>query len=293
MTPKPVITREIALLPKRASDAHKGDAGRLVIIGGCVGDVTMVGAPALAASAAFRSGAGLVQMVVPRELQTAVAGLAPCATTRALPPGGEGLERIVGDFGADAVAVGPGLGDSVSVDNLIRLLTDYPGPIVVDADGLNLLAMTKPFDMPDPRRVILTPHPGEMHRLLAGRDIKQHFENTPEQRISAAIAMVDAYGSTVALKGKGTVVTDGRRMYINETGNSGMATGGMGDVLTGIIAALLGQKMSPLEATILGVYLHGLAGDFSAEELGRVCMTATDVVNSLPEAFGEQEPLEG
>lgn len=285
----PTITREIASIPQRSSDAHKGDVGRLIIIGGCCDEVMMVGAPALAANAAFRCGAGLVQILVPGEIRAAVAVLAPCATVRTLPIDAEALIAAVNDFGGDVVVLGPGLGRSLKPETIAEFLTGFPGPIVIDADGLNGLAEAPRFEIPDPSRVVMTPHPGEARRLLLSRNVDQTIDVSVESRRAAACALVETYGGIAVLKGRGTVVTDGERIYINETGNAGMATGGAGDVLTGVIAALIGQRVNPLEAAILGVYLHGLAGDFAAEELGRLSMTAMDLVEYLPEAFCEQD----
>jgi NAD(P)H-hydrate epimerase len=284
-----IITREVTPLPERSDDAHKGEVGRIVVIGGCCGEVVMVGAPALAANAAFRTGAGLVQMLVPEAIRASVAVLAPCATTRTLATDADALLTAVSGFHADAVALGPGLGDTLSPGVVADLLTRLPGPVVVDADGLNLLAAAPTFSIPDPERIVLTPHPGELARLLAARDLDHAVDRSPSSRRTAACALAEAYGCVAVLKGRGTVVTNGRRLYVNETGNAGMATGGAGDVLTGVIAALIGQKMEPFEAAILGVYLHGLAGDFAAEELGRWSMTAMDLVEYLPEAFSEFE----
>lgn len=284
-----VITREIASLPQRSDDAHKGDVGRVVIIGGSNAEVMMVGAPALAAMAALRSGAGLVQLWVPEALRAPAAVLAPGATTRTLPTDSAALTQAVNEFSADVVALGPGLGRSLAPTVLAEFLGTYTGPVVLDADGLNLLSKSEPFDIPDPKRVVLTPHPGEADRLLASRGKKRALDATPTARRAAACALVEAYHCAVVLKGFGTIVTDGERLYINETGNAGMATGGAGDVLTGMIAALIGQRLPTLEAAILGVFLHGLAGDFAAEELGRWSMTAMDIVEYLPEAFCEHE----
>ena len=144
-------------------------------------------------------------------------------------------------------------------------------------------------DEANPQRVVLTPHAGELHRLLEARGRSRSVDRSAASRRDAACALVEAYGCCVALKGLGTIVTNGKRMYINETGNAGMATGGAGDVLTGVIAALIGQQLEPFEAAILGVYLHGLAGDFASEALGRLSMTAMDLVEYLPEAFSEHE----
>ncbi len=293
MSSNVIITRELTPLPQRSPEAHKGDMGRIVIIGGCSDDVLMVGAPAMAATAAFRSGAGLVQLLVPEEIRAPAAILAPCSTTRALPTDADAVLQAVSDFKADVVAVGPGLGRSIEPFVLREILIGFTGPMVVDADGLNVLAANEAFEIPDGSRVVLTPHPGELRRLLSARGRTCAIDRDPASRQAAACALVEAYGCSVVLKGHGTIVTNGDRMYINETGNSGMATGGTGDVLTGVIAGLMGQHVPPLEAAILGVYLHGLAGDFAAEELGRISMTATDVLEYLPEAFCDHDTLEG
>ncbi len=283
MSNGPVVTREIAPLPARDDEAHKGQVGRVAIIGGCSGGRTMIGAPALAARAALRSGAGLVQAIVPTDIQQAVILLEPCVTTRALPAAGRALASVVAEFEADVVAVGPGLGGSILREHLRELFDECHRPMVVDADALNLLAQLGPFEITNPRRVVLTPHPGEMRRIVTGWS----GDPPPDDRKEAAIALARLTGCGVVLKGAGTVVTDGSRLYVNETGNAGMATAGAGDVLTGMIAAFIGQRLEPLEAAILGVYLHGLAGDFAAQELGQLPLTAVDIIDALPDAFAE------
>jgi len=288
----PVITKEIARLPARREDAHKGEVGRIVVIGGCADEVMMVGAPALAASAALRSGAGLVQMIVPQEIRAAVAAIAVCATTRTLPTELAPLLAATNEFKADVAVVGPGLGRSLDPSVVAAFLREFEGPIVLDADGLNLLAAADRCEIPSASRVIMTPHPGELRHLLASRGRNMSVDGTLPSRRAAGCALVEEFGCTAVIKGHGTIVTNGARLYINETGNSGMATGGTGDVLTGVIAALLGQRMEPLEAAILGVYLHGLAGDFAAEELGRRSMTALDLMECLPDAFCDHEVSE-
>jgi len=285
----PIITKEVAALPRRSDDAHKGSVGRIMIIGGCCGDTVMAGAPALAANAALRSGAGLVQLLVPESLHAPICVLAPCATLRTLPTDLDELLKATTAFGTDVVVVGPGLGQSLAPSVVAGLLARHPGPIVVDADGLNLLAAADRQDIPDAGRVVMTPHPGELHRLLTAVGTDRSFDSTTASRQEAAGALAEAYGCTAVLKGRATIITNDRRLYVNETGNSGMATGGTGDVLSGVIAALIGQEMDPFEAAILGVYLHGLAGDFAAEELGRWSMTATDLLDYLPEAFCEHD----
>jgi|CXWL01.1.fsa_nt_gi NAD(P)H-hydrate epimerase len=289
-----IVTREIPPLPDRSPDAHKGNVGRLVIIGGCSADSLMVGAPALAANAALRSGAGLVQMLVPAELRESVCVLAPCATARTLPNSPQEILHCAMDYAADVMAIGPGLGRTLTPETIVQLLDAFDGPCVVDADALNMLAALPREDKAEwpihhPHRIVLTPHTGEARRLLDAFGISKTIDTTPHSRRAAACALVEATGCTIVLKGHGTVVTNGDRIYTNETGNAGMATAGTGDVLTGVIAALIGQHMSPFEAAVLGVYLHGLAGDFAAEELGRHAMTALDVMDYLPEAFIEHE----
>lgn len=285
---EPSITREISPLPSRRDDAHKGDVGRLLIVGGRHDDLAMVGAPALAANAAMRSGAGLVQLLLPAELRVPTLTLAPCATARTLSNSGEQILKAAHEFCADVLAIGPGLGLSISPSTLAEVVVRFAGPIVVDADGLNLLAAATKFSIPNPQRIVLTPHVGEAKRLLKSRGHDVAIDTTAARR-EAACLLAEEFQCVVVLKGRGTLVTNGERLYINDTGNPGMATGGTGDVLTGVIAALLGQKMEPLEAAILGVYLHGLAGDFAAEELGRLSMTAQDVIDYLPDAFCDHE----
>lgn len=297
--PDPVTTHEVGPVPRRADQAHKGEVGRVAIVGGCSGAVTMVGAPALAANAAFRSGAGLVQMVVPGAIVTSVAVLAPCATIRTLPATADALLDALSEFGADVLALGPGLGGSLTPECVMEVLSRFEHPIVLDADGLNLLAKARgvkdsPTGVELPASaikltssVVLTPHPGEARRLLSSGGVDLAIDDSVPSRRGAIRALIEQYGCTVVLKGHGTIVASRERLYTNETGNAGMATGGAGDVLTGVIAALIGQRQDPFEAAILGVYLHGLAGDFAAEELGRCPMTATDIIDYLPEAFCE------
>lgn len=287
MTERVTITREVAPAPSRESHAHKGDVGRVAIIGGSGGEVVMAGAPSLAAGAAFRSGAGLVQLMVPSSIRNVVAILAPNATVRSLPTEADEIIAALTAFNADVLAIGPGLQRSIEPATLVDIVERFAKPTVIDADGLNLLAEAGRSPLPHGERIVLTPHAGEASRLLKASGHSGEIGHDPTKRREAACTLVQAFGCLVVLKGEGTVVTDGQRLYINPTGNSGMASGGTGDILTGVIAALLGQKMQPLEAAILGVYLHGLAGDFAAEELGRWSTTAMDLIDFLPEAFCE------
>ncbi len=245
----------------------------------------MVGAPALTANAALRSGAGLVRIVTESGAMSAVATLSPCATTRLLEPAAD-LAKLAVEFGANVVAIGPGLGQSVKPDQILSLLETFSGGIVVDADALNALASVGEWKARWPKNVVLTPHPGEFRRLLEGFDMADYFDR---DRQDAANAFAVRTQTTVVLKGMGTVVSDGEQYYVNQTGNAGMATAGTGDVLTGMIAALMGQGMSAMDAAILGVYAHGLAGDAAAAHQGRISMTANDLLDALAEVFSDLE----
>ena len=278
--------RSIPRLARRKRDSHKGDYGRVLIVGGSRG---MIGAPALAASAALRSGAGLVKMALPASIQLISASLEPCATSLALPDTAAGTFSLaaVGKITAaakdhDVIAIGPGLGTSAALTKLVASVISLAGkPVVIDADGLNNLAQIRDWPKKALARLLLTPHPGEAKRLWSSLS-KSAW---PNDRRAVALGLAHACRQTVVLKGAGTVVTDGSRIYVNKTGNPGMATGGSGDVLTGVIAALIGQGMSLFDSAVLGVYLHGRAGDLAAEMLGEVSLTARDLLEVLPDAL--------
>lgn len=256
-----------------------------MVVGGRFDNVGMVGAPALAANAAFRTGVGLVQILTTRDAQLPVSLLAPCATTRVMEDGDEERLAVLAEaFSADVVAIGPGLAPVVGPDNMLALLFAFKGRIVIDADGLNRLAETTEWHARSPDQVIVTPHAGEMRRLLGGLGI----EVDPSDRRAAAEALSEATGAVVVLKGSGTIVTDAQRTYVNRTGHSGMATGGSGDVLTGVVAALVGQGMSAYDAAVLGVYLHGCAGDLAGQRLGTIGVTALDIADALCEAVKQR-----
>jgi ADP-dependent NAD(P)H-hydrate dehydratase len=270
-------------LPPRTPDAHKGDFGTALIVGGSRG---MAGAPALAGMAALRGGAGLVRLAVPEPILDTVAGFEPSYMTVPLPADKAGhiasaaFDRIAElAEKATVVACGPGLGRSLELDRLVvRLYQEIAKPMVFDADALNALA-AEPEALANPAgRRILTPHPGEFARLI-GRKLEGDARN------DAAIQLAARYNFVVVLKGHHTLVTDGQRQALNATGNPGMATGGSGDVLTGLITALACQHLEPFDAARLGVHLHGLAGDLAAEEVGQVSLIASDLIHYLPEAF--------
>ncbi len=275
----------IPRLPERAIDAHKGDVGRVLVVGGMLAEHGMIGAPALAANASLKSGCGLVQIITSAEAQPYVGILAPCATTRKAPCDDWDISRLATEFGADVIAIGPGAGDTISGNQLIDLFHNFSGGIVVDADAINALATVGRWNARWPHNVVLTPHPGEMSRLLRGWGMP----DTIDSREDCALMYAAKTGVTVVLKGAGTVVTDGQKVYVNQTGNAGMATAGSGDVLTGIVAALIGQRMVAFDAAVLGVYVHGLAGDSAAEQLGRMSLVATDLLEFLPEALCDLE----
>jgi NAD(P)H-hydrate epimerase len=283
--PDPIkIVTDIPPLPDRADDAHKGDVGRIVVVAGRLDDVGMTGAAALVGNAALRCGAGLVQILTARAAIPAIAPMLPCATFRALPESaGESVASMAIQFGADVVAIGPGLDPSIDAECMNDLVSRFSGAIVIDADGLNLLASMGSWQAAWPHQIVLTPHPGEMRRLLTGWKVSAN----PNDRQACAVQLARKTSAVVVLKGAGTVITDGSKLYVNQSGNSGMATAGSGDVLTGVIAAMLGQQMLPFDAAVLGAYIHGLAGDVGAEDIGRLSLVATDIVEFLPDAIGD------
>ena len=289
--PRNLVTA-LPAMPSRADDAHKGDCGRVTVIAGSRG---MAGAASLCATAALRGGAGLVTAAVPAGIASIVAGFEPSYLTLALPEDSSGrlrsaaLARLNRSLSSQsAVAIGPGLGQSAELLMLVNeLYANLPLPLVVDADGLNLLAKRPELltrsDGAAPR--VLTPHPGEFSRLT-GLDIA----TIQQDRTRHAIDFARQHRVIVVLKGRETVITDGVRLAINTTGNSGMATGGTGDVLTGLIAALLAQGMNPFEAAQLGVHVHGVAGDLAVEEVSKPGLIASDLLRFLGRAWCELEP---
>jgi ADP-dependent NAD(P)H-hydrate dehydratase len=280
------LIETIPKLKPRAVDGHKGDYGKVCIIAGSLG---MSGAAALAGRAALRAGAGLVRVATPKSVLPIVAAIEPSFTTIALPEDGNGrisakainiiLETVSEN---DVVAFGPGVGISGALRSILETLLEQESlRLVIDADGLNNLACIKNWRARLKAKLILTPHPGEMKRLWSGL-MRQEL---PADRQEQALQLSQRTNAIIVLKGAGTVVTDGEKVYINKTGNPGMATAGSGDVLTGIITALLGQGLSDFDAAVLGVYIHGLAGDIAAEKFGQVSLMTTDIIDSLPDAF--------
>lgn len=276
----------IARLAPRQAEAHKGTFGTALVVGGSLG---MTGAVGLAGMAALRGGAGLVRLAVADVCLATVAAYEPSYMTVALPSDRRGrislrafdqIERLAAS--ATAVACGPGLARSPGLDALVgRLYRSLPQPMIVDADALNALsARPESLDAPGGPR-ILTPHPGEFARL-AGAKLEG------DRRRELAVELARRWRAVLVLKGHRTLVTDGQRQTLNTTGNPGMASGGSGDVLTGLLAALACQGLAPFDAARLAVYLHGLAGDLAAQELGQVSMIATDLLRHLPRAIAAQ-----
>lgn len=273
-------------LPRRPADGHKGDFGRVLVVGGSTG---YTGAPVLCARGALRSGAGLVSLAVPETIYPIIAAKCDEAMPSPLPAGEDGRlseEALVPLLGAlagkDAALIGPGLGQNPGLDSLVcQVLSTVNFPMVVDADGIN--ALSRHMDVLDARRdcpTILTPHDGEFARL--GGDLSSG------DRLGAARTFAQAHGCLLVLKGHRTIVAlPNGECFVNTTGNSGMAKGGSGDVLGGILLSLLGQGMNPVRAAICAVWLHGRAGDMAAEDKGEYGMLPSDLVEQLPYALRE------
>jgi len=346
-------------LPARKPDSHKGDYGKILVI---AGSETMIGAPALVALAALRSGSGLVRIAAPKEIIPAILTICPYATAFAW------SSTKIKDLLAfadehDVLAVGPGLGTSPAVKRLIlELLERHHGPMVFDADALNTLATLDPSEWPKRRKwgnIVLTPHMGEYMRLMSAVmkrganvalapnpgapqsvDVARAEEekaasaakktrslvddddapstadgmvlDMPEESAATTAAaeaapkapeappapdrtplaelLARGTGTVVVLKGHRTVITDGIHFAINTTGNPAMATAGSGDALTGVIASLIGQKLPPLEAAILGAHVHGLAGDLARNAIASNAagITSGDIIEKIPHALARQ-----
>lgn len=273
------ITADVVkhILPVRKVNTHKGDYGKVLLLCGSKG---YTGAVALAAMGALRCGAGLVYLGVPESIYEieALKLLEPVVFPL---PDEDGMYSdlacgpITLKLGKmDAVLMGPGIGQSEGVLSVVKtVLKEFQGPVVLDADGINVLAMHKDILRDRTASTILTPHDGEFARL-GGR--------ISDNRMECAKELAGELGCIILLKGHHTVITDGIECYRNETGNPGMAVGGSGDVLSGIIVSLLGQGVSPLLAAACGAWLHGASGDLCAQEIGQYGMLPQDMLNALP-----------
>ncbi len=256
-------------IQKRKRDIHKGNCGKVLIFAGAKG---MAGAAVLCARAALRTGAGLVRISAPEELFPILQIGVPEATciTR---------ERLFEDLMQySAIAIGPGLGDDYENASLIKkiiYMTDKP--VIIDADGLNLLQDDMEAMRKARAKLIITPHPGEAARLL-----RRDSADINKNRLESAKGLAAVTGAVTVLKGADSVVaTPAGKTYINTTGNPGMATGGSGDVMTGVIAALAGQGLDPEAAAVSGVYLHGLAGDLGRDRMGEYGLIAGDIADMV------------
>ena len=282
-TPTKLSAQDVKrLLPKRAPDSHKGNYGHVLVIAGSRG---MSGAAVLAARGALRSGAGLVTVAIVEGERAVVTHSLPEVLTLSLPETSEGsvsdtamavLQDYLGQRDIHALAVGPGLSINSSVAHIVKsILKDWENPLVLDADGLNNVTTD---DLRDYPQLIITPHPGEMaHLCRIERDAVKRDRVRVAENIAHDLHLV------CVLKGHHTLITDGKKTRLNPTGNPAMATGGMGDVLTGVIAGLLAQGIPAFEAASAGVFLHGLAGDLArTADRG---LLASEVADAVPQAL--------
>jgi NAD(P)H-hydrate epimerase len=275
------------LITPRTPDSHKGDYGRVLVVAGSRGKT---GAAHLAAVGALRSGAGLVTIATPAICLPILAAMAPEYMTEPLEEGDDGgldpvsVDRVI-EMARDVIAIGPGLGQAPATRQFIKQVVDRATmPLVVDADGLNAFV-----DDPDRlagregRDIIITPHPGEMARLIG-----MSTEEVQASRIEIARNFAVGQRAFVVLKGHRTLIaTPDEKIFINPTGNPGMATGGTGDVLTGMVAAWLAQLLDAEAACKLAVYVHGMAGDLAEADEGEVSMTSTDLAGHIGDAILE------
>lgn len=267
----------LQMLPDRDPWSHKGDFGKILLLCGSRG---YTGAAALAAMGALRSGAGLVYLGVPESIysieavkltEPVIFPVSDCDGMYAPDATGELIKKM---SGKDAVLIGPGIGQSEGTRNAVAtVLTYFDGPVILDADGINVLKSHKDILRERTSPTILTPHDGEFVRI--GGVLQQ-------DRAKAAAELAQDLGVIVLLKGHRTVITDGNVCYVNQTGNPGMAVGGSGDVLAGILVSLLGQGLAPLEAAACAAWLHGAAGDLCEQEIGQYAMIPSDMINVLP-----------
>ena len=264
-------------LPKRNEDTHKGNYGRILLLCGSRG---YTGAAAMAAMGALRAGAGLIYLGVPESIYVIEATKLMEPIVFPLPESeGKLAEEALQEIRSllpkmDAVLIGPGLGRGWGVQQVVKCVAKEANcPIVLDADGITLLSEHKDILRGRKNATVMTPHPGEF-QCFTGSAVSD--------RRHQAVALAADLGAIVVLKGHHTVITDGHSGYINPTGNPGMAVGGSGDVLAGMIVSLLGQGIAPLEAAACSVWLHGAAGDICAREIGQYGMLPTDMLQVLP-----------
>jgi NAD(P)H-hydrate epimerase len=277
-----------SLIPKRHLYSHKGNYGHVLVIAGSVGKT---GAALMCGKSALRAGAGLVTMAVPaalkiifqsKVLEEMVLPL-PCTTQTLSKEAIKGIEKFIYEQ-ADVVAFGPGVGVNEDTEEILKfLLLNSPCPIVIDADGITLLVNNIKLLEKAKTETVITPHPGELSRL-----IKLPVKEIEKDRIDITQKVAKDLNTVVVLKGVPTVISNPLgNTFINTTGNPGMATGGAGDVLTGIIASFIGQGLKALDASIVGVYVHGLSGDIASKKKGYHGLIAGDLIDNIPSAIKE------
>ncbi len=279
---KPIEFEEkslISLLPERPERSNKATFGKVLCV---AGSYCMSGAAYLAAKAAYRTGAGLVKVLTPEENRVIIQSSLPEALLGVYDR--ENFDENIAAEAvkwADVVAVGPGIGtDETAKKLLCAVLKNSAKPVIIDADGLNIIAADPKIWEIVPKGSVITPHPGEMARLC-GCAVKEILDDVS----GICQGFARARGVICVLKDHHTAVSNGDDVYINSTGNSGMATGGSGDVLAGMIAALMAQGVSPFAAAAIGVRLHGAAGDVAAEALGEYSVMASDIIDGIPKVM--------
>lgn len=276
----------VSKFPKRGADAHKGDFGHVLVIAGSAG---YTGAAYLTSQAAVLSGSGLVTLAVGKGIYEIMASKLTEVMVRPYFETKDSSLSLLAEKDlikfsekCDVVAIGPGISQNKETQGLIKnMIGKLEKPVVLDADGINAVAGHPDLLKEARAGIVLTPHPGEFSRLT-GKDITEIQKN----RKDIALGFATLYNTVLVLKGHDTVVAGPKgELYINETGNSGMATGGTGDVLTGVIASFIGQGMDNFDAAVLGSYFHGLAGDLALKEKGALSLIATDILNKLPDVL--------
>jgi len=278
-----MVKEHITKIPRRKQDTHKGDFGHVFVVAGSRG---MTGAAYLASQAAILSGCGLVTCGIPESLNAVMEIKLTEVMTLAFPEIKEGAlaleaaDKICAfSKNSDSLALGPGISRHKETQRLVKkVLKKVDKPVVLDADGIIAIAGNAEMLKKRKAPTILTPHPGEMSYLIGkGVPVIQ------QDRVKVALDFAKKFGVIVALKGRGTVIADPKgETYVNKTGNSGMSTAGVGDVLTGMIASFIAQGVNPYSAVVTGVYFHGMAGDVAAKEKGQYSLIATDLLDSLP-----------
>jgi NAD(P)H-hydrate epimerase len=286
----------VSLLPERPRYSHKGTYGHVLIVAGSRGKT---GAAFMAARTCLRAGAGLVTMGVPATLVNTFQNRVTEEMILPLPDKGNGtlsvnaVDTILNFLRerATVLAIGPGISTDREIEKLIsRLITAVTVPVVVDADGLNALAVKTSVLKKSKAPIILTPHPGEMARLLNSQQLPVHSSQVEKDRINAALSFAKTMKTYLVLKGVPTVTaTPDGTAILNSTGNPGMASAGTGDVLTGMISSFLAQRLSPRDASILGVFMHGMIGDSVAAKKGLRSLIASDIIHAIPAVFRKLE----